>query len=382
MVNTPAVNQYQCPGCKADMAFDPDLGQLQCPYCGRAEAMPEVTATKLSATLQEHNLAAFIETNRTQIAQLAITAQAVNCPGCRATITFEPPDVAGKCPFCATSIVTQTSHTADPTLVPSGVVPFTVGRKIALRKLRDWLAFRWDLKDLKAIFLPGKLKQLAQNQSLTGVYLPFWTYDAQTNSRYRGERGKHYYETETYTTTNAQGERETKSRQVRRTRWYSASGQVHRFFDDVLIPATRAISEQKLRRLWPTLAVSKLKPYSAEYLAGFKAQRYEVPVKEGFERAKTTMAETIRRDIRSDIGGDEQRIHSVSTNYSKETFKHILLPVWMATYRYGGKTYQVMINAETGTVMGERPVAAWKVVLAVAIAALILGIVIVLAANG
>ncbi|MEM9809375.1 MAG: hypothetical protein ACFB14_07935 [Leptolyngbyaceae cyanobacterium] len=381
MEPTTSVNQYQCPGCKADMAFNPDLGQLKCPYCGRAEAMPEVTATKLRATLQEHNLAAFIETNRTQIAQLATTAQEVNCPGCQATISFEPPDVAGKCPFCATSIVTQQSHPADPTLAPSGIVPFAVGRKVALNNLREWLAFRWDWQDLKAIFLPGKLKQLAQNKALMGVYLPFWTYDVQTNSRYRGERGEHYYKTETYTTTNADGKQETKTRRVRHTRWYSASGRVARFFDDVLVPATRAISDKKLRKLWPTLAVSSLKPYSAEYLAGFKAQRYETPVKEGFGQAKAIMAETIRSDVRSDIGGDEQRVHSVSTDYSQETFKHILLPVWMASYRYGGKTYQVLINAQTGTVMGERPVAVWKVALAVAIATLII-IAIILIANG
>ncbi|MEM7796979.1 MAG: hypothetical protein AAF579_21330, partial [Cyanobacteria bacterium P01_C01_bin.118] len=155
MEPTSSVNQYQCPGCKADMAFDPALGQLKCPYCGQTQETPEVTATKLRSTLQEHDLATFINTNRTQIAQLATTAQAINCPGCRATITFEPPDVAGKCPFCATSIVAQESHPADPTLAPSALIPFSVGRKVALTNLREWLAFRWDWKDLKAIFLPG-----------------------------------------------------------------------------------------------------------------------------------------------------------------------------------------------------------------------------------
>ncbi len=352
------------------MTFDPDLGQLHCPYCGRAEAMPEVTATKLSATLQEHDLVEFVATNRT--AQLATTAQAVNCPGCHATITFEPPDVAGKCPFCATSIVTQESHPADPTLAPSSLVPFTVGRKVALTNLREWLAFRWDWKDLKAIFLPGKLKQLAQDQTLTGVYLPFWTYDAQTQSHYQGERGTHYYVT-----------KQTKDgdKRVRKTRWRNVSGHVSRFFDDVLVPATRAVDTEKLLQLWPTLPVSQLKPYSAEYLAGFQAQRYEIMVKEGHAKAKDMMSDIIHSDVRSDIGGDEQRIHSVSTNYSKETFKHILLPVWMATYRYGGKPYQVMINAQTGTVMGERPVAAWKVALAIAIATVIF-MIIILIANG
>lgn len=369
MEPTTSVNQYQCPGCKANMAFDPDLGQLKCPYCGHAEVMPEVTSTKLSAVLQEHELAAFIHTNQTQIAQLTTTAQEVNCPGCRATIAFEPPDVAGKCPFCATSIVTQEAKPADPTLAPSGLVPFQVGQKVALQNLRAWLAFRWDFKDLKAMFLPAQLKQLAQHQALLGVYLPFWTYDAQTQSRYSGERGTHYYVT-----------RKTKegSKRVRKTRWRRASGHVSRFFDDVLVPATRALDAQKLKQLWPSLPVSYLKPYSAEYLAGFQAQRYEIPVKEGFERAKSIMSEQIRSDVRSDIGGDEQRVHSVSTDYSQETFKHILLPLWMVTYRYGGKTYQVMINAQTGKVMGERPVAVWKVVLAAAIAIILIVILVTL----
>ncbi|MBX2864445.1 MAG: hypothetical protein KTR27_12925 [Leptolyngbyaceae cyanobacterium MAG.088] len=372
MEPTISVNQSQCPGCKADMAFDPDAGQLKCPYCGRIEATPEVTATKLRATLQEHDLMAFINTNRTQIAQLATTAQEVNCPGCRATITFEPPDVAGQCPFCATNIVTQKSRPADPTLAPSGLVPFKVGRKTALTNLRQWLAFRWDWKDLKAIFLPGKLKQLAQKKALTGVYLPFWTYDAQTESHYQGERGTHYYVT-----------KRTKdgSRRVRKTRWKRVSGNVSRFFDDILVPATRAIDPKKLQQLWPSLPVSQLKPYSAEYLAGFQAQRYEIMVKEGHAKAKDMMADMVRGDVRSDIGGDAQRIHSVSTQHTQETFKHVLLPVWMATYRYGSKTYQVMINAQTGEVIGERPVAAWKVAVAIALAIFLL-IIIILAANG
>lgn len=382
MEQTASVNQYQCPGCKADMVFDPALGKLHCPYCGRDEAMPEVTATRLSVTLQEHNLAAFIHTNRTHIAQLATTAQQVDCPGCKATITFEPPDVAGKCPFCATSIVTQESQPADPTLAPSALIPFQVGRKAALKNLRDWLAFRWNFRDLKAIFVPGQLKQLAQDRDLVGMYLPFWTYDAQTSSRYRGERGDHYYTTETYTTTDSDGKQVRKTRQVQHTRWRSASGQVARFFDDVLVPATQAIGEARLKQLWPTLPTSQLKPYSAEYLAGFRAQRYQVPVKEGFERAKAMMASTVQRDVRSDIGGDEQRIHSVSTDYSQETFKHILLPLWMASYRYRAKTYTVMINAQTGKVIGERPVAAWKVAVAVAIALLLISIIVILAANG
>lgn len=357
-MNSTRVDQYQCPGCRADMAFEPTQGKLQCPYCGHVEAIAK--QVNLAATpLQENDLLGFVNAQHAQIEPLSATAQSAQCPGCQAQITFEPPDVAGRCPFCATSIVTQV-ETADAVLAPAGLIPCQVGRKAALKALRDWLAFRFDLSDWQAMFVPQQLKQLAQQEALVGVYLPFWTYDCHTVSQYQGERGKYYYVTET--------NREGKPEKVRKTRWRRVSGQVVRFFDDILVPASRSIDTKRLSRLWPKVTAADLQPYAAQYLAGFKAQQYQVTLTQGFEHAKQQMEKGIRNYARADIGGDEQRVNSVSTQYSQQTFKHILLPVWMLSYRYQGKAYQVMINAQTGEVLGDRPFSTWKVVLAGAIA--------------
>ncbi|NJL56998.1 hypothetical protein HC928_18995 [bacterium] len=147
---------------------------------------------------------------------------------------------------------------------------------------------------------------------------------------------------------------------MQKTRWHSKSGSVSRFFDDLLTPGVRSLDTNRLNCLEPW-NLSKLVPYDPSYLAGFKAQRYQVTLKEGFEIAKEKMVSVIRADVRQDIGGDEQQIHSISTDYSQITFKHLLFPIWIASYRYRHKQYQVMVNAQTGKVLGDHPVSVWKI---------------------
>jgi hypothetical protein len=237
-------------------------------------------------------------------------------------------------------------------VAPGGLLPFGLTQQQANESLRKWLSSRW--------FAPNALKKFASHESVKGVYIPFWTYDANTNSYYTGERGEHYYVTESYTETDAQGNTVTKTRQVQRTRWYPASGEVSRQFDDVLVAATKSVPRPRLASLEPW-DLEQLSPYEPAYIAGYKAQRYQVALDEGFEEAKTIMAQVIEGDVRKDIGGDEQRVHNISSSYSEITFKHVLLPVYIGAYRFNQKVYQIMINARTGEVQGDRPYSVWKI---------------------
>jgi hypothetical protein len=85
---------------------------------------------------------------------------------------------------------------------------------------------------------------------------------------------------------------------------------------------------------------------------------------DGNATAKQKMANVIVQDVRHDIGGDVQRIDTVATSYSDETFKHILLPIWIAAYKYNAKTYRFLVNGQTGEVQGERPYSVWKITFA------------------
>jgi hypothetical protein len=283
---------------------------------------------------------------------IAETALEVQCSSCGAEVVFTPPEVAGECSFCGVKIVAQ-PKSADPLVAPEGLLPFGISSGQSTESVKKWLASLW--------FAPNALKEFAYHESVNGVYLPFWTYDAHTTSYYTGERGEYYYEAQTYTEMDARGNAVTKTRQVRRTRWHSASGTVTRWIDDVLIPGTKSVSIPRLHSLEPW-DLDSLRPYEPAYLSGFKAQRYQVDLPEGFEEAKRIMGAMIEQDVREDIGGDEQRISGISSSYSAVTFKHVLLPVYIGAYRFNQKVYQIMVNARTGEVQGDRPYSVWKIV--------------------
>jgi len=157
---------------------------------------------------------------------------------------------------------------------------------------------------------------------------------------------------------------------VQKVRWYPASGRVARFFDDVLVLASRSLPKRFTDALEPW-DLSELVPYSPEYLAGFQAEGYSIELNDGFTEAREKMDRVIARDVRFDIGGDRQRIHNIDTTLSDVTFKHILLPIYMAAYKYHGKSYRFVVNARTGRVQGERPYSAWKIAFALTLALMI-----------
>ncbi len=361
------VHRYPCPSCGAILVFDPQGGQLLCPYCGWKEQIPAS-----AEQVQERSFEEYLRPRPGQMERLAQDALEVQCTSCGAIVTFVPPEVARECDFCGAQIVTQ-PKSADPTVAPEGVLPFRITSQQATAAVKQWIASRW--------FAPNALKRFASPDAIDGVYLPFWTYDTHTTSYYTGARGEHYFETQHYTETNSQGHSVRKSRQVRKTRWYSASGTVSRWFDDILIPATRSLPVNRLTGLEPW-DLQELKGYDPGFLSGFKAQRYQVELAEGFEQAKQVAAGVINGDVRRDIGGDEQRVDNITTNYSAITFKHLLLPVYTGAYRLNQKIYQVVVNGRTGEVQGDRPYSFWKITLFILAISIVLALLFAIFGGG
>lgn len=298
--------------------------------------------------------------------QLAANALEVKCQSCGATSIFTPPEVAGRCDFCGVQIVAQ-PKSADPIVAPGGLLPFIVTQQKATEDLGQWLSTRW--------FAPNGLKRFAQREAIHGVYIPYWTYDTDTTTDYTGQRGEHYWETETYYERDAQGNNVERTRSVRHTRWYPASGRVTAWFNDVLIAATESLPPNRLAELEPW-DMEALRPYDPAFLSGFRAQRYQIELEAGFELAKEIILPEIQRDVRNDIGGDEQSIDELSITYSEIMFKHLLLPVYAGAYRYNGKLYQILVNGRTGEIQGERPYSVWKIALLVIFILLVMAIII------
>lgn len=354
---------WPCAECGADLRFVPGATELKCDHCGHVQPIP-AQPQRRHKSLGEIDLARGLADDLTPAQTVAV--QATPCPNCGALVEFKGAEHATECPFCATPVVTTTGETRK--IKPQAVLPFVLSEPQARDAMTRWLGSLW--------FAPNGLQEYARKgRALNGLYVPFWTFDAGTRSRYRGARGDHYYTTETYVSDG-----KTHTRQVRHTRWSAASGRVARDFDDVLVLASQSLPRDYTDNLAPW-DLSALEAYNPDYLAGFTAEGYTVPLSDGHAIGRGVMADVITQDVRADIGGDEQRIDDIDTDWTDETFKHVLLPVWMAAYRYGGKSYRFVVNGQTGKVQGERPWSKWKIFFAVLLALAVAGVIFAVSQN-
>jgi DNA-directed RNA polymerase subunit RPC12/RpoP len=328
---------YACDGCGARVEYVPGTASLRCPYCRHEQAV-----TAPARAIREHSFAGLATKARS-----VVGTHVLCCAKCGASSNSD--DLAKACQFCGSPLVATAD--ADEQIPPEAVLPFGVDRNGVRAALRSWVRSRR--------FAPRTFRSVSEAESLVGTYMPHWTYDAETASDYWGERGDHYWETETYT-ENVNGQQVTQTRQVQRTNWYAVSGRVERSFDDVVVRGTGRVADAHQDKLepWP---LGDAVAYQPEYLAGYAALRYDVEPEDGLDVAKQQMAAVIDRDCRADIGGDEQRVRSVDTQYADITYKLLLLPVWVVCYLYAGRTWQVLVNGRTAEVIGDRPYSKWKI---------------------
>ncbi len=355
-------HRFPCPQCGADLRFSPDAGELVCDHCGHRETVTE--GRRGHQPIPELDFRRAIE-QRLPEAEIE-TARFSRCPNCGAEVEFDPTVHATECPFCATPVVADTGTSRH--IKPRGLAPFALSENEARDAMTKWLGSLW--------FAPSGLTDYARKgRAMTGVYVPFWTFDADTKSAYAGQRGTIYYVTEQVRVRDAQGHVRTEIRQVPRIRWTPVSGRVARFFDDVLVLASRSLPKAHTDALMPW-DLTRLEPYQPQFLAGFRAEGYTVGLEDGMTEARAHMDRMIERDVRFDIGGDRQQVDRIDTQISDVTFKHILLPVWTAAYRFRSRSYRFVVNGQTGKVQGERPWSAVKltiaaILLAIAVAAAI-----------
>ncbi len=286
--------------------------------------------------------------------------RSTSCPNCGAVVEFQGALHATECPFCATPVVVDTG--ARRRIKPQALIPFALTENQARAALTKWLGGLW--------FAPnGLLEYTRKGRAMAGIYVPFWTFDADSSSQYRGERGERYSETRSVSVV-INGKREQREETVTKVRWYPASGHVSRRFDDVLVMASNSLPVRLGEDLTPW-DLGKLEPYGPEYLAGFQAEGYTVALVEGHAKGRDRMAAIIEGDVRRDIGGDEQRISSIDSDFTDETFKHVLLPIWTAAYKYAGHSFRFVVNGQTGEVQGERPYSWWKISFALLVAVVV-----------
>jgi len=354
LVATPAPGTFVCEQCGAVQAYEPGAQTLVCRYCGHANRIRTVERAPI-----ENELDPVLRGLPPEPRVPPPIPQ--KCGQCAYEFTLPRGRHAGPCPSCGSPSV------ADPAAVraiaPDGVLPFVIAEPDGRRLIRQWLEGLW--------FAPSRLAREARTGGrLEGLYVPHWTFDAESRSWYRGRRGDIYYETR-WVERVVDGRRVRQAVQVPKIRWTPVEGRLARDFDDLLVVAGDELPERLVERLEPW-DLQGLKGYGPDYLAGFASELYKRSVADAHEAAKAQMRAVIEQDAKIAIGGDQQVVERLDIALSNETYKLVLLPIWVASFRFMGKDYRVLVNGRTGEVHGERPWSLWKILGAVLLALLVL----------
>ena len=328
----------KCPQCGATITFNPERGMLYCEYCGYTREVPIGNTAAAGEELD------FESAQHTESFNWGEQKKEVQCKQCGAVTIYDALETAAVCPFCGSTSVMPAAN--DNTIAPGAVCPFAITKDQAGERFTKWLKGK--------LFAPKKAKKSARPESFQGVYLPYWTYDAQTTSNFTGRAGY---------------DKRVKDRDgnVRtETDWRYVSGIYQEFFDDITIMASKRQADSGVRACEP-FDFSKLVPYSPQVVAGFVAERYSIGLKEGWESAQKTIQSRLWASIPSYIrrhwNADRSDSVRFSTLYSNITYKYLLVPTWISSFKYKDKVYQFAVNGQTGKVGGKAPVSAWRVII-------------------
>jgi predicted RNA-binding Zn-ribbon protein involved in translation (DUF1610 family) len=353
-----ALAKHACAACGAQAEWDPARQVLACPYCG---TVVPATLDRRTGEIHEIDLARTLREMPDELRGWQAEKRTVRCRSCQAVSVFDVARVGQNCEFCGSPELVDYEEIRAP-LRPQSLLPFALDESRIRESMRRWYASKW--------LAPSRFATSAMVDTVHGLYVPYWTFDATVQCDWTADAGHYYYTTESY--TDGQGRRRT--RQVRHVRWTAASGHLEHAFDDQPIPGTRGIDRDLLQAIEP-FPTADLVPYDTAYLSGFVIEHYQVVLVEAARDARDAMNRQLREMCARHVPGDTHRNLQIDPRYSGETFKHILVPVWLLAYQYRGTTYQLVANGCTGALAGEYPRSRWKIGALILLALLLIAVV-------
>ena len=335
---------FTCPRCGAATAYDPGAASVTCGSCGTPQYF-QAQVVGRAAEVDEFR----VDVLDREARGWGRERRELHCDACGADLSLAANDLSATCAFCGSTRVVARAAT-DAGLRPRFLIPFKVPAEACHKLAQEWLGRGW--------MHPAGLAAAAGSAQFTGLYLPFWTFGARVAADWRAEVG---YEVQRRYFDAHDAKWKTKTE----IEWRWQAGRVVVPVNDHLEAATTKISATLLGRV-ATYDLNGLVAYDPAFLAGWQAQAYDRPLATAWENARAHMREAARQACQGDIGSPHVRNLAVAADFEDERWRYILVPAYLAPYRFNDKLYQLLINGQTGAVVGQKPVEWLRVWLAVA----------------
>ena len=350
MAEISALEKHACPACGAQAEWNPSKQKLVCPFCGTESPYK---FDREQGKVVELDLVKALRELPDEERGWQTERRSVQCQSCRAVMVFDPSRVGQNCEFCGSPALVDYQELKAP-IRPQGVLPFKIDTSRVRDDIRKWWGSRW--------FAPGRLAIASLVDTLRSLYIPYWTFDAQVHCPWTAEAG--YYYTVMVPVRTQKG---TVMRPEQRIRWEPASGVVDHFFDDEPVAGTQGLPIALLTQVEP-FPTQEIVPYDTAFLSGHVVEHYQVVLLDAAQRSQEQMHGKLMALCAQQVPGDTYRNLQIDPQYSARTFKHVLVPVWLLTYTYGAKVFNVIANGYTGKIAGRYPKSFWKIALVVVLA--------------
>lgn len=328
-----AVISYKCPNCGGELSFDPESQKLKCEYCLSAFAKEEVEQLTNQHTYDTPGREIVEDASDAAYYNVEGAANLYTCPSCGAQVVTEPNTSATNCYYCHNPIV-FTKQLSDE-FKPSKVIPFQKSKEQALESFLQWCK--------RKKFLPDDFSSPRQLENITGLYVPYWLVDCDTHSYLKGTGKK--------IRSWRQGDyRYTK------TDIYAISRSARMRFSLLPHDASSKADDKVMESIAP-FNYDDLQDFSYSYLSGFVSEKYDVSKEDVYPVIKSRVVDAVSRELRSSVSGyTSTSMAGTNVQINHTRFHYTLMPVWVLTYLYEGKTYLFAMNGQTGKTFGSLPV--------------------------
>jgi len=340
----------KCKNCGGDLTFDPSTQDLRCPNCDSHFPFAK------TQTARKHNLSEGLKLDDSNAHdKWASSMKMVKCQTCGAEIMLSGLDISTCCPYCGSNYVSESQSL--PGLKPDEIIPFMFDHNSA----GD--LFIKGMK--KKFFAPSKLKKKLPEGTIQGIYVPAFTFDADTNTTYKGR----LYNDKTY--TDSKGNSHTKRE------YFSISGTQDCYHKDVVIESSSRINDKIMRGLLPYNFDNDY-DYDTNFARGYSIEHYNESLSVSFEKSKQKMEEEIKSAILRRYDYDGVDYLNLNTSYYNEKYSYRILPIYSFNIIWKKKNYMVFMNGQTGKVGNQYPKSPLKIALVVFIGIAILAGLVVL----
>lgn len=348
-ISTKDVAKTPCPNCGNQLRYAAEKAKLNCSYCNYSEPIDKCNSTVKDIALKEFMLETL------QYIPEESGQHQYQCENCGSAFISDKELVNVNCGFCGSKFVNESAY--EKKLVkPHGILPFNFSLDGATTIFYDWVKKGW--------LAPSNLKKSFYDYDLHGIYIPFWTYNADTETYYYGQRGRIVKRNSSWKINGVEVRNH-------KTKWTDVEGEILYSFKDILVVATDHIEQYIVEKILP-FQMNEVQSFNTKYLSGWETDLYSIELEDGYDSANRIMDYKIDDMVRKDIGGDDQNIEDVQTLKYNQSFKHILLPVFICSYMYQNQKYHFTVNGQSGKIVGQRPYSKVKVIILLVLFAIII----------